>query len=596
MRSRLRAFGVMTTFAFRVDRRRALGCLVLTLVSQLSAVGVAASLGLLTEAVIRHSDGQLGAGAALLGISILGTSAGSWTTFLVWSRLRELTLLAVDRELASLSGTAVGIEHLERGEYLDHIDHLRQYRNNLVSFPTRAASAAGVVVRLVLTLALLAAIDPELALLPLFGVPAMAATYQRNKMLSRAFDEHVTRLNRLQGATRRLAGSERGGREIRIFGLRDEIRRRYQEILGEHDRVYGNVGLRASFAVAGGWAIFGVAFALALLLLAHRTVRGDISAGALVTAITLAAQINSHLGNFAGTINQVGGSLNTAQRLVSIRDYVASGTKPRDTAAPLPRRLRDGVQLESVTFTYPDTDTPVLREVDLLLPAGSTVALVGANGAGKSTLVKLLLRMYEPTQGRILVDDHDLRDLDVTEWRHRTSAGFQDFARFELTAQHAVGTGELPHLDDHAAVLAALERAHSTDVLETLPDGLASQLGRQFSTGVELSGGQWQKIALGRTMMRTDPLLLVLDEPTASLDAVTEAALFEHFAGAAHRASRLANGITLIVSHRFSTVRAADLIIVISDGHITERGTHHELIARRGTYAELYELQAKPYR
>jgi ATP-binding cassette subfamily B protein len=238
----------------------------------------------------------------------------------------------------------------------------------------------------------------------------------------------------------------------------------------------------------------------------------------------------------------------------------------------------------------------VLDGVDLVLVPGTTVAIVGENGAGKTTLVKLLARLYEPTSGRILVDGIDLRRFDVDTWRARVSAGFQDFGRFQFVARESVGIGDLPAAGSEARVLEALERAAARDLPGDLPAGLGTQLGREFEGGVDLSIGQWQKVALGRAMMRRQPLLLILDEPTASLDAPTEHALFERFTEAAKDAAERSGAITILVSHRFSTVRMADLIVVFSEGRINEAGSHDELMRRGGTYAELYELQAAGYR
>ena len=210
--------------------------------------------------------------------------------------------------------------------------------------------------------------------------------------------------------------------------------------------------------------------------------------------------------------------------------------------------------------------------------------------------MKLLCRFYEPTAGRITVDGIPLSDLPVTEWRAALAAGFQDFAKPELAAQRAVGIGDLQHLDDVAAVRDALARASAIDVVDGLADGLGTQLGKSFDDGVELSGGQWQKLALGRALMRTAPLLLLLDEPTAAIDAETEHALFQRFAGAAKGAAELTGAITVLVSHRFSTVRMADLIVVVDEGGVVEVGSHHMLMGRGGLYAELYDLQASSYR
>jgi ATP-binding cassette subfamily B protein len=256
--------------------------------------------------------------------------------------------------------------------------------------------------------------------------------------------------------------------------------------------------------------------------------------------------------------------------------------------------LGEGIRFEGVTFAYPGSTEPVLRDVDLLLPAGRTVAIIGENGAGKTTLVKLLTGMYAPTAGRITVDGTDLSTLDPAEWRTRTTAIFQDFMRPQMILREAVGMGDLPRMHDGAALDGALVRAGADTMAAGFTDGPDTLLGRYFTGGRELSGGQWQRIGLARGMMRPAPLLTVLDEPTASLDAPTEAALFERFASAAERSSA-AGAVTVLVSHRFSTVRMADLIVVVESGRITEFGSHAELIAAGGTYAQLFALQAKAY-
>jgi ATP-binding cassette subfamily B protein len=236
-----------------------------------------------------------------------------------------------------------------------------------------------------------------------------------------------------------------------------------------------------------------------------------------------------------------------------------------------------------------------LKEVTFTAYRGKVNVLVGENGAGKSTLVKLLCRFYDPSTGRITVDGVELAAIDPDRWRRRIAAGFQDFLRFELLARESVGVGDLPLVEDASAVESAVERAAARDVVRDLPDGLDTPIGQSQAAPLELSGGQWQKLALARAMMRERPLLLVLDEPTSALDAHAEHELFERYAESARAVARATGGIAIFVSHRFSTVRMADLIVVLDEGRIAERGSHDELVARGGIYAELFALQAAAY-
>jgi len=259
--------------------------------------------------------------------------------------------------------------------------------------------------------------------------------------------------------------------------------------------------------------------------------------------------------------------------------------KPLD----LPTAEEEGIRFDGVGFRYPGNEAWAIRGLDLFIPRGHSLALVGHNGAGKTTFIKLLTRLYEPTEGRILLDGRDLRAWDETALRARIGVVFQDFNQYQLKARDNVGLGSVDHRTDEARMLRAVERGGATELLGSLKEGLETQLGRWFKDGAELSGGQWQKIALSRAFMREEADILVLDEPTAALDAEAEHAVFERF-------KQLAAGRTsILISHRFPTVRMADTIVVLEGGRLIEQGTHEELVARGGRYAELFALQAKGY-
>jgi ATP-binding cassette subfamily B protein len=304
------------------------------------------------------------------------------------------------------------------------------------------------------------------------------------------------------------------------------------------------------------------------------------------------SRLSWYVGATVGEVGFLRMWMDSARRLAWLEDYARALTATADQ--PAPARLADGIRFEYVSFAYPGTDRLVLDDINLELPAGAVVAIVGENGAGKSTLVKLLAKMYEPSSGRILIDRTDLARIDADDWRTRLAGAFQDFFRFEFRARQSIGIGDLPRLDDETAVAAAVTHAGADAVIVRLPKGLDTQLGPTWPGGVEVSFGQWQKLALARGFMREQPLVLVLDEPTAALDAETEHALFQRYA-AALRGNRRDGGITILVSHRFSTVRMADLIVVLDGARLVEMGTHDALMAKRGQYARLYGIQAAAY-
>jgi ATP-binding cassette subfamily B protein len=313
----------------------------------------------------------------------------------------------------------------------------------------------------------------------------------------------------------------------------------------------------------------------------------------VVLVLTAGGRLSAYVGSAVGELGFLRGIwLDSAQRLVWLEQFAA--LQNAHTDQPVPERLEQGLTFEDVSFVYPGTTRTVLEQVDLVLPAGGVVAVVGENGAGKSTLVKLLARMYTPTSGRITADGVDINRMDVVRWRERLAGAFQDFARWEFVAATTVGLGDEPRRDDLEAVGSAVDRAGAATVVSDLRDGLATQLGPSWDDGVDVSFGQWQKLALARGYMRQEPLLLVLDEPTAALDAETEHALFERFASGA-RGAVDNGGVIVLVSHRFSTVRMADLIVVLDGARVVEVGSHAELMRRGGTYAELYTIQAQSY-
>jgi ATP-binding cassette subfamily B protein len=378
------------------------------------------------------------------------------------------------------------------------------------------------------------------------------------------------------------------GKEVRLTGigprLQAERREKWEEWYGPVASARWGSAIWHTLA----WTVFGGAYVGAVVFVSAGLGR---PAGDVLLVLAAGSRLSAYIGAAVGEIGFLRGFwMDGSRRLAWLEDYAASIAATADRSVPA--TLGSGIRFDRVSFAYPGTTRMVLADVSLTLPTGAVVAIVGENGAGKTTLVKLLARMYEPSSGTILVDETPLGRMPADGWRAKLAGAFQDFFRFELIARHSVGVGEVARMDDDATVLAATDRAGAGDVVARLPAGLDTQLGQTWPGGVEMSFGQWQKIALARGFMREQPFLLVLDEPTAALDAETEHALFERYAAA----SRGRTGITLLVSHRFSTVRMADLIVVLDGARLAEIGTHDELMARGGQYSELYEIQAAAYR
>ena len=592
-----RTVSMMVRISWRADPVRSVGVL-LTAIGQMAAapltsIGlVQATNGILVGAEGRATQGML----VMLGFVALGRLS-QHASFNLRMRLRENTQLYLDARIMGTTAGIAGLEHHERSDYLDEVELIRAERGYLANPFNPISWSVASVVQTSVVIVLLARVHPLLALLPVAGIPTA--------VLAARLERGVISLRQTQAAGNRrmrhlleLTTEEPAGKEVRLSALGPTLLLRRHEEFTALEKQQVALASRQLRWSAVGVACFATGYALAVLWAIHLQQAGAITVGSVVLVLSLGAQIDAQVADAATNLAWFVHTHRAVRRLRWFEDYAdasASALRP-DVPAAAPTAIRSGIRFEQVEFTYPGTDHPVLSGVDLFVPAGSTVAIVGENGAGKTTLVKLLARFYEPTSGTISIDGVPLTALEPDVWRNCLSAGFQDFTRFHLVTREVVGLGDVSGAMDDTAVTGGLERASATSVLHSLPQGLDTQLGRDFAGGVDLSMGQWQKLAMGRAMMRQQPLLRLLDEPTASLDAVTEHALFERFHSSAGSAARRNGAITVLVSHRFSTVRMADLILVVKDGRIAESGSHEELMQRDGTYAELYELQARAYR
>jgi ATP-binding cassette subfamily B protein len=544
----------------------------------------------LAEAVIDGDRGRVLLVSLLLGAAAASTWFLSTVSNRLQRRFRDKVTIALEAHVARLQATVTTIAHQERPDHLDRLSVLRDQVFVLDHMYLAIFSTAGWILRLVVTVVVLASISPVLILLAVFALPTVLTSSWRPNV-EREVEEAGAPSRRLAEHLFATATTAAPAKEVRVTGI--EARLTEQRRSAWEDW-YGPVArTRRTSAVwhSLGWAIFGLGFVAAVVYVAAGL---DAPPQDVLLVLAAGSRLSAYIAATVGEIGFLRGIwMDGARRLAWLEDYAAA--LEVDSDVPVPERLTDGITFEKVGFAYPGTDREVLIDVDLTLPAGAVVAVVGENGAGKSTLVKLLSKFYAPTSGRILVDGADLAGMPADQWRERLAGAYQDFFRFELLARQSVGVGDVARIDDEAAVGAAVLRAGAEDVVERFPDGLGSQLGATWPDGVEVSFGQWQKLALARGFMRGAPLLLVLDEPTAALDAETEHALFERYAEGARRAGDDGR-ITVLVSHRFSTVRMADLIVVLDGAHVVEVGTHDDLVARGGAYAELYAIQAAAYR
>jgi ATP-binding cassette, subfamily B, bacterial len=547
------------------------------------------------------ADGVLADDTRLVMLAAVGlgmSTAGSWLLRVISDRtqrhFRDRVTIALESHVANLQASVSSVAHHERTDYLDRLSVLRNQVFVLDHMYMSLFTTCGWLLRLGVTLALLISVHPALALLLLAAAPTVLTSSWR-PVVERSVEEAGAPAIRLARHLFDIATTAPPGKEVRVtnIGRRLVVQRR-----NAWERWYRPLAA-ARWHSAGwhmlGWALFGLGFVGAIVFVAWGI---EASPGAVLLVLAAGSRLSAYISATVGEIGFLRGIwLDGSKRLAWLEDYAAALEQHAD--AHVPGKLDSGIRFEHVSFVYPGTERVVLDDVNLEIPPGAVVAFVGENGAGKSTLIKLLCQLYQPSRGRITVNGTDLARMPAHEWRLRVAGAFQDFFRFEFQARHSVGVGDQPRMDDGAAVSAAVHRAGADDVVHHLARGLDTQLGHTWPGGVEVSFGQWQKLALARGFMRNRPLLLVLDEPTAALDAETEHALFERYAAAARSGDGEAapdGRITILVSHRFSTVRMADLIVVMQGARVAEVGDHATLMAADGLYAELYRIQAAAYR
>ena len=478
--------------------------------------------------------------------------------------------------------------HFEDSEFYDKLTRARREASTRpLSLVMRTFFLVQNGISLVSFGVLLAHFSPwAVAVLLLAGLPAFVAEAKFSGDAFRLFRWRSPE-TRMQIYLETVLAREDHVKEVKLFGLGTRLLERYRAIF---DRLYQEdraLTIRRDLwgfflSLIGSGALYG-----AYAWIAISTVRQLISIGQMTMYVALFRQGQSTV---SAILTAVGGMYEDNLYLSTLYEYLETEVILPTGSSVRGPHPEDGIRFEDVSFTYPGAQEAALENITLHLVPGTSLALVGENGSGKTTLIKLLTRLYAPTSGRILLDGQDLIEWDEAALRERIGVIFQDFARYQLLVGENVGAGDERYFEDEERWRSAAVKGRASDFIDTLPGGYQTQLGKWFKDGRELSGGQWQKIALSRAFMRSRADILVLDEPTAAMDAQAEAEVFEHFRQLARER------ITILISHRFSTVRVADQIVVLNNGHIIERGSHEELMQLHGRYAQLFTLQARGYR
>jgi ATP-binding cassette subfamily B protein len=546
----------------------------------------------LVDAAVNEQSQRMVAAAAGIALLMAATAAAMGYAAVVGWNLWERMTVTIDEQLVTMAGRIGLVDRVERPEYVEHLTLVRTNREHFQESMMSLLSAVFLGVQVLITVVILVSVAPVLLLLPLFSFAPIAASRWAENRAQQALRDSAEDTRAADGFAF-LAIEQPSAGELRVLRLRDLVIDRHQ---AAWERAVGRqwraetVGAVVSTAAL---MLFTLGFGGAVLFVTVQSLHGDATLGSVVLVLTAGQQLHNQIGGVLASSGDLFRILETVRNYSWLVRYVDENEERG--SEPPPQALRRGIMLEHVSFRYAGAARNALDDVSMTLPAGAVVAIVGENGAGKSTLVSLLCGLHRPTAGRILVDGTDLVAVRAQGWRDSLSGAFQDFVRFEVLARESIGVARITEAEHPDFVRAAMGRADVADLEAELPEGLETGLGRAFLDGIDLSGGQWQKVALARSMMRPDVRVLVLDEPTYSLDVESERRVYEWFSRVS-MADNPTGTITVIVSHRFSSVRAADMVAVMHGGRLAEWGSHDELMKRGGRYASMYRIQAQGYR